>query len=420
MVNAQAAITILAIAAVGLTACAEANDADIAPEPTGTIDGTTTTAVGPTTTAADLAPTPTTGAPGTTTAITLPTTTAADASSPGSCVEQLDDIAQIAALVVWPAATPERWNEVTEAVVDHRVGGVVLFEPTDWDADELTARLADLEAASTHGLVVATDEEGGVVQRLGLLGDLASQRELGADVTATGLDVARSTIATHGELVRATGVDVVFGPVVDVAPASGEVPLAASRFFPGGPDDVALLADAYVQGWNDAGLIATLKHFPGHGAATADTHDAAATTPELAALRERDLVPYDALGERVADGDAFVMVGHLTVPGLTDGAPATRSPEAVELLRSIPGYDDALLITDALGMGAVGLDEADASVAALVAGLDVVIFTRTGQTGRVVQAIVDAVAAGELDEHSLRESASRVMRVLERDGHTCG
>ncbi|MEM1334299.1 MAG: glycoside hydrolase family 3 N-terminal domain-containing protein, partial [Actinomycetota bacterium] len=132
-----------------------------------------------------------------------------------------------------------------------------------------------------------------------------------------------------------------------------------------------------------------------------------------------DLIPYVELGERVAERDLLVMVGHLTVPGLTDGRPATQSPTAIELLRSIDGYGDALVVTDALGMAAVGLPEPEAAVAAIAAGVDVALFTRTDQTGPVIDAIVAAIESGEIAPDRLADAARRVMRLLERDGHTC-
>jgi len=413
-------LTVIALAVVGLAACsAGTSSSDEAPATSTdltavTPDGDDTDEVvletGPTTLAEpDAAATPPT---------TTPPTTETDEPSPSaSCVDSLD-LSAVAALTVWPAVGPGQWDDATDAVDRLGVGGLVLFEPQASTAADVELLLAELEAASHHGLLIATDEEGGVVQRLSIVGELASQRSLGSEL-GPGDDLG-DVIRAHGAAIRALGVDIVFGPVVDVAPEVGDTPLSDSRFFPGGPGDVAALASIYVDAWNDAGLIATLKHFPGHGSASADTHDGAATTPELDALEPRDLVPYRVLSDRVADGAALVMVGHLTVPDLTDGEPATRSPAAVDLLRSIPGYRDAVVVSDALGMGAVGLDEADASVAALAAGIDVVIFTRTERTEAVIEAIVDAIATGDLDENELRASARRVMALLERDGHRCG
>jgi beta-N-acetylhexosaminidase len=113
------------------------------------------------------------------------------------------------------------------------------------------------------------------------------------------------------------------------------------------------------------------------------------------------------------------MVGHLTVPGLTEGVPATRSPAAVKYLRDQLGYGDTLLITDALGMAAVGLAEPEAAVLALAAGIDVVLFTQTSQTTAVIDAIMQALDRGELDLDELTRAAGKVMTMLSRDGHSC-
>ena len=157
-------------------------------------------------------------------------------------------------------------------------------------------------------------------------------------------------------------------------------------------------------------MTPVVKHFPGHGAASGDTHDEDGVTPPLEALERWDLVPFRAL----ADAGAAVMVGHLTVPGLTDGVPATQSERAIGILRDEVGYADALVLTDALGMQAVGLPEDEAAVLALHAGADVVLFTATGQTGAVIDAIERAVGDGQLAEDRVTEAATRVLRQLGR------
>lgn len=232
-------------------------------------------------------------------------------------------------------------------------------------------------------------------------------------------DDATLLIASHGNAVRATGVDMVLGPVVDVEPNAGDVPLQPSRFFVGDPVAVSSYAAAYIDGWTEAGLLAVVKHYPGHGAASGDTHITAGVTPSFADIEGWDLRPYAELADRVATDDLAVMVGHLTVPDLTDGVPATRSASAIDHLRDELGYGDALLITDALGMAAVGLAEPEASVLAVAAGIDIVIFTQTSQTGAVIDALVAAVDNGQISADQLEASATKVMRLLERDGHTC-
>lgn len=341
------------------------------------------------------------------------TTTSPEA--PERCVEQLS-VRDRAALLVWPAVYAEDWPGAIEIVRQHDVGGVLLMGQGELGPQDVAARLAELESASRHGLIIATDEEGGTVQRLRGLGTLSSQREVSDAFSA---EQAADLIAAHGDTIRAAGIDMVLGPVIDVEPNVGEVPLDASRLFDGGPARVAEYGAAYLSGWERAGLFATVKHYPGHGAASGDTHITAGVTPSLADLRDFDLEPYIALADDVRRTDAAVMVGHLTVPGLTDGVPATRSPAAVSYLRDDLGYGDVLLMTDALGMAAVGVAEPEASVLAIAAGLDVVLFTMSSQTGAVIDALESAVETGRIDVAQLDAAARKVMRMLARDGHTC-
>jgi beta-N-acetylhexosaminidase len=210
-------------------------------------------------------------------------------------------------------------------------------------------------------------------------------------------------------------VDVVLGPVIDVLPDQGEPPLQRSRFFEGDPATVARYAKSYVEAWQSAGLLPVLKHFPGHGSASGDTHDVAGVTPPLGALAERDLLPY----RQLAGSGAAVMLGHLTVPGLTNGTPASTSEPAVSYLRHQLGYGDALIMTDALDMAAAGGSVPDTAVDALVAGADVVLFTSTGQTATVINAIVAAVESERLSAERLAESSSRVLALLAAHGRDC-
>ena len=357
-------------------------------------------------------------APSTTVDATTPgTPTSAETSPPSTvdpvaaCVESLS-LRERIALLVWPAVYSDDWSTATQIVGDLGLGGVILMKPDDAFAAELATHLGELDAVSAHGVLVATDEEGGAVQRLSALGVLPSQEDMSklddANITAT--------IEQHAGNLRDAGVDVVLGPVVDVAPADGSPdPLGQERLFAGDPEQVAQLAALYVAGWQSAGLLPTLKHFPGHGSASTDTHDGLATTPPLDELRTWDLVPY----ERLAGSGAAVMVGHLSVPGLTDGEPATRSAPAIALLRNELGWSDALVMTDALGMGAVGLPVTEASVRALQAGIDVVLFTSTDDADDVIAAVEAAVADGSLSEAEIDDSAVRVLRELAARGGGC-
>ncbi len=400
------------IAAIGTATCAagDLGDPSTGPDPT-TTDPTTTD---PTTTDASAGEgSRTTAAPRTVTTIepAPATSTTAAAPTPVDCLSSLSTRRKVA-LLTWPAVYSDNWDQAARVVHDHQVGGVVLMKPSGWSAADVTEGLELLDTAAELGLLVATDEEGGDVQRLTMFGELPSQQAVSESMSPSD---AQALIARHGARIGAAGVDIVFGPVVDVVPADGIVPLQRSRFFSGEPAVVSEYAAAYVEGWNANGITPVLKHFPGHGSASGDTHDTAGVTSPLDELTARDLVPYADL----AGTDVAVMVGHLTVPGLTDGEPATRSARAIEFLRTELGYADALVISDALGMNAVGLSEPQAAVAAIAAGIDVAIFTATEQTGAVVDAIERAVLDGTLPTERLDGAARRVLNHLEARGGGC-
>ena len=396
------AVPLLLLAAV-VVGCSSGRSSSTTPSATGAVKTTIShTSVPASTSSTSSTLVPTTEAP-----TTAPPTTADPLVA---CLGQWPLRDRIA-LLVWPAVYSNQWASAERVVRDQRVGGVILMRPSDTFTADLAANLDGLTALSAHGLAIAVDEEGGSVQRLAALGAIASQEEM----STLGPAAAGAVIAGHGELLAAAGIDVILGPVVDVRPEVGDDPLGQGRLFQGTPQDVAAMGAAYVGAWQSAGLQPILKHYPGHGSASADTHQRLATTPELSQLVLRDLVPYQAL----ATSGAGVMVGHLDVPGLTDGQPASLSPEAISFLRNDLGWGDALVMTDALGMGAVGLPVPDAAVRSLQAGVDVVIFTGTDDAASVIGAIDSAVSAGALSEAEIDDSARRVLRLLDRSGPSC-
>lgn len=357
---------------------------------------------------------PATSAPGPASSVNLiANTSATTVSTPqDSLVECLATwtLRDRIALLVWPGAYSDQWTQVEQTVRDLHVGGVLLMQADERFAFDLAVHLDALEQLSPHGLLIATDEEGGDVQRLRALEPMPSQ----ADMSQMAQAERTLLLDRHAQVVAAAGIDVVLGPIVDVRPVVGSDPLGAGRLFLGDPQAVTTLGAEYVAAWQRAGMLAVLKHFPGHGGATADTHDALATTPPLAAMRSYDLLPF----EQLAATGAAVMVGHLSVPGLTDSQPASMNAAAISLLREL-GYADALVLSDALGMDAIGVAVADAAVLSVQAGIDVVIFTGIGDTLAVIDAIELAVNDGRLTMANIDDSTLRVARLLEADGRPC-
>lgn len=317
-------------------------------------------------------------------------------------------------------------EEIRRLVCDVKVGGVLLFErfaasgqprnmvsPTQ--VTELTRDLQALAArCAGRPLFVAADAEGGRVMRLSpRLGypPTLPARELGErdDPAFTQAEARRM-----GGMLREAGINWNLAPVVDVAvnPTNPAV-VALGRAYSSDPERVAAHARAFVVGMHEAGVLTSLKHFPGHGSSRRDSHLGFTDVSDTARLRI-ELAPFRAL---IAAGLAdSVMTAHVFNRGLDPWDPATLSRFTVQrVLRGWLHYD-GVAVSDDLLMGAIaqhyGLE--DAAVLALGAGVDVLLIAQNSDkvddraAERVVAAITRAIAAGTLSESRIREAVARV------------
>jgi beta-glucosidase-like glycosyl hydrolase len=214
---------------------------------------------------------------------------------------------------------------------------------------------------------------------------------------------------------RALGIHVNFAPVVDVN-NNPRNPVINTRSFGEDPARVGALASAYVRGLREGGVIATLKHFPGHGDTDVDSH---LGLPIVAHPRERlervELPPFRAA---LAAGAGAVMIAHIELPALdpTPGTPATLSrPIVADFLRGALGFD-GLVYTDSMSMHAVSkmLPPGEAAVRALQAGNDIVLHSPDDRAAAA--AVKAAVEAGRIDVGRIDESVDRVLRAKARLG----
>jgi len=323
-----------------------------------------------------------------------------------SCLSTRQRVAQL----LLPLLTqPELPGAQTYASVGE-LGAIGLLDFPDQGLQE---NLAALQASSQHlPVMVASDEEGGSVQRLAeLLGPLPSAAETARTKSP---EQALNQWVEYGSRVRALGIDVVFGPVLDVGAAPG----IQSRSFGDDPVVVTTYGGAMAAGLLEAGVVPVLKHFPGHGRASADSHLELPTTPPLAELRTTDLVPYvELLADPVLRDNAAVMIGHLAVPDLSDSTPTSLSPATVTgLLRNELGFS-GLIFTDAINMGAIvdSYGRLDALELAIRAGSDIVIL---GSLADLTPALDHLVMLVEADGDFAMVVDNRVARVAAAKGQT--
>lgn len=298
-----------------------------------------------------------------------------------------------------------------QMVTDLHLAGLSITTGNVVDADqvrELTAAVSAGVAADGREFpaVVGVDQEGGYVSHLrGVATEFPAFNAAGAAIerdVRLGRDVTREAARTTGLEARDLGFSWVFAPVADVTIGSAD-PTIGSRSASSDPATASRAVAAAVRGYRDAGVVSTTKHFPGHGAATSDSHD---TLPvldsSLAELAERDLVPFEGA---VRSGAPAVMMSHLDVPALEDGVPASLSAPMYDLLRDELGFE-GVAITDSLGMGAVaGIDRP--AVRALVAGADLLLMPVDNAVTH--QVVTDAIRSGEVSRERAEEAAARVV-----------
>ncbi|WP_030524872.1 glycoside hydrolase family 3 N-terminal domain-containing protein [Nocardia rhamnosiphila] len=309
-------------------------------------------------------------------------------------------------------------DDALAVVRDHQVGGIFVGSWTDLSM--LTdGGLAQVAAAAKVPLMVTTDEEGGRVSRLeDLIGTAPSARVTAQTMTP---DEFYTATLDRARAMQDLGITVDFAPDIDVS-SQPDDSVIGDRSFSDDPAVVTEYADAYIRAMHEVGLGTVLKHFPGHGSSTGDSHLGAVQVPPLSELSTRDLVPFREL----IDTGSAVMVGHLDVPGLTTpGVPASISPEVMTLLREGSGYGaapfDGVIFTDDLsGMAAITerLSIEQAVEAALVAGVDNALWISTDAVGQVLDQLEQAVAAGRLPMERVDASVLR-MADYKRVPRTC-
>ncbi|OSC25898.1 beta-glucosidase [Mycobacterium vulneris] len=299
-------------------------------------------------------------------------------------------------------------DDARAVVNGYHVGGIFIGSWTDLSI--FKGPLADIAAkAGPLPLAVSVDEEGGRVSRLkSLIGTSPSPRELAQTQT---VQQVHDLAADRGKKMRGLGITVDFAPVVDVSDEPDDA-VIGNRSFSADPAKVTEYAGAYAQGLRDAGLLPVLKHFPGHGHGSGDSHTGGVVTPPLDDLQNNDLVPYRTL---VASPPVGVMVGHLQVPGLTGDAPASLSPEAVQLLRNGVGYKGPpftgpVFSDDLSSMAAISdrYGVSEAVLRSLRAGVDVALWVTTDEVPAVLDRLQQAVASGDLPAKQVDESLVRV------------
>lgn len=356
-----------------------------------------------------------------------PTPATTDGMQPVAQEIQLSkDIGEIL-LVGFRGTSINEQHHIVRDIRKYHVGSVILFE---YDAPsgtrhrnvespkQLKNLCHDLQKYAQGNLLIGVDQEGGNVARLrtkdGFPSTLSAQESAKGGAAA----VESNAMIVAKELAEA-GINLNFAPCVDVnvnpsCPVIGKM----GRSFSNKSNEVTDYARIWIQTQNKQGVLSCLKHFPGHGSATGDTH--AGLVDVSKSWQEDELVPYRQL---IATDDVdMVMVAHVINSQMGDNLPASLSPQVVtEKLRNQLGFE-GVIVTDDLAMGAItkqyGFEEAIKM--ALLAGCDMLCLSNNAgkydpdMVPRAVEAIQEFVATGELSAEAIHASAERIRQLKKK------
>jgi beta-N-acetylhexosaminidase len=304
-------------------------------------------------------------------------------------------------------------SDLRYMINQQHAGGVILYASNLTGYDQAKALDTKSQAQATIPLFIATDQEGGIVNRLeAIIGPVPSAQQVG---NTNDPQNAFKRGIQDGKMLAELGINLDLAPVVDVHSTTRTI--IPTRMFGTTPDKVALFAGAYLDGVQSQGVIGCLKHWPGLGSSSVDPHDVLPViNRSQQELNDIDFAPYRTLIGR--GGVNMIMSTHELLPAYDDQLPASISPILMDgVLRHGLGYQ-GVVITDGLYMDA--LDKwgmVRAAVMALEAGNDILLGPRNPSgVQQVLDALQAALKSGELTKARVDLSVARILALKIKSG----
>ena len=307
-------------------------------------------------------------------------------------------------------------DEMKNTLENYKIGGVILFARNIESIDQTKELISNLQGNAPIPLFVSVDEEGGDVARVGNNSNMRTttfppMEEVGKNEDEEYAYNMGKTIASE---IKELGFNLDFAPVADVKTNEYNTEIG-NRAFGSDAKLVSKFVKQVVKGIQGQGISATLKHFPGHGSTTGDSHNTPVNAyTDLMSLRSREFKPFKAGIDAGAD---FVMVSHISISKVTENTvPASMSTVVIQnMLREELNFK-GVVITDGMDMGAVTekYDADEAAVNCIKAGVDIVLMSTDVKDA--YNAVKKAVENGEIEEKSIDESVQRILEVKIKRG----
>lgn len=314
--------------------------------------------------------------------------------------------------------TPEAITGVTAAVkagdgtrqalAEYAVGGIVYFGKNMQSEEQLEEMISNTQLYTKYPLFIAVDEEGGTVSRVasaGIADKVASAKEISETGDPGNAYQAGNVI---GAYLSNLGFNLDFAPVADLANIENSI--MNNRSYGSNPEVVSDFVTSMMQGLKESKVTACLKHFPGVGSSTQDTHDGIAVTNR--SKEDFQANEFTVFRAGIEAGADMIMVGHISAPALTgDNTPCSLSESVVTgMLREELDYK-GVIITDALNMAAIKeyYSSDQAAILALRAGCDMILMPENFE--EAYNGVLQAVQDGTISEERINDSLRRIYRI---------
>ncbi|MFD1953004.1 beta-N-acetylhexosaminidase [Paenibacillus thailandensis] len=304
--------------------------------------------------------------------------------------------------------------EIGKLIKDRHVGGIILYSKNITSSAQAVRLLnalkqANRDAAARLPLLLSADQEGGRVSRLPKeITDFPSSMIVG-DTNDT--KYAYQVGASLGEAMKQFGFNMDFAPVLDVN-TNPDNPVIGDRSFGAAADTVSRIGVQVMSGIQSQGVIPVVKHFPGHGDTSVDSHKGLPVVEHsLQRLRSIEFAPFSAA---ISEGAPVVMVGHILMSELDPNTPASMSRIVIQNYLRDELRFNGVVITDDMTMEAIGETAAigPAAVQAVLAGADIVLVGHdSGQQMAVLDALMSAAQSGKLPQKAIDASVYRIVKM---------
>lgn len=312
------------------------------------------------------------------------------------------------------------WREITDKmeqkIEKYNLGGVILFSRNIETREQTSKYISDLQGTSKFPMFISVDEEGGSVSRIASNDNMNTTQFPNMSVAGATEDeeYAYQIGSTIGKEISELGFNLDFAPVADVSNEDADNGIG-DRSFGDDPKLVGKMVKNVVAGLQNENVSSVLKHFPGHGEASGDTHSGSANVDKtIDELRKTEFVPFKAGIKAKAD---FIMVAHVSISRVTeDMVPCSLSALVLnDILRTELEFK-GIAITDAMNMGAITDDytSAKAAVTAIKNGIDIVLMPENFE--EAYNGVFEAVKSGEITQKRIDEAVTRILRVKVKRG----